>query len=163
MIFGPGVLLTRGVGFKEQFDPTKEAEWIELFKDFAALSNSGGGVIVVGLRNNGTLSGADVHPVLDLDGAVICEKLASYIGEDFDDFEIREVTRGGGSVATIVVGPAEEAPLTFVRPGTYPDPARAGRHKSAFGRGVYFRHGAKSEPATRDAWGCLQDMRRLPQ
>jgi hypothetical protein len=87
---------SRRVEFKEQFNPAEESEWIELIKDFAALANSGGGVIIVGLRNNGTMLGADVQPVLDLDGAVICDKLRSYVGEDFDDFEISEVTRGGG-------------------------------------------------------------------
>jgi hypothetical protein len=138
------------VEFKGQFNPAEESEWMELIKDFAALANSGGGVIVVGLRNNGTPSGADVQPVLDLDGALICDKLRSYLGEDFDDFEISELTRDGGSVAAIIVGEARDAPLTFVRPGTYPDPLRPDRQKSAFSRGVYFRHGAKSEPGTRD-------------
>jgi Putative DNA-binding domain/EC042_2821-lke REase len=145
-----GVRESKRVEFKEQFNPAEESEWIELIKDFAAIANSGGGVIIVGLRNNGTMSGADVQPVLELDGAVICDKLRSYLGEDFDDFEISEVTRNGGNVAAIIVGEADDAPLTFVRPGTYPDPHRPDRQKSAFGRGVYFRHGAKSEPGTRE-------------
>jgi hypothetical protein len=35
--------------------------------------------------------------VLALDGAMICDKLARYLGEDFDDFEISAVDRGGVS------------------------------------------------------------------
>lgn len=138
------------VEFKEQFDPANEGEWLELIKDIAAIANVGGGVIVIGVRNDGSASGADVRPVLALDSANICNKLASYLGEDFDEFEVAAVTRSENRVAAIVVGPAEEAPLTFVRPGTYPDPQRPDRQKSAFGRGVYVRHGAKSEPATRE-------------
>lgn len=138
------------IEFKEQFDPANDGEWLELIKDIAAIANIGGGVIVIGVRNDGSASGADVRPVLALDSANICNKLASYLGEDFDDFEVAAVTRSENRVAAIVVGPAEEAPLTFVRPGTYPDPQRPDRQKSAFGRGVYVRHGAKSEPATRE-------------
>ena len=138
------------VEFKERFNPASVADWLELLKDFAALANVGGGVVVVGVRNDGSGSGVDVTDVLAIDGAAICDQLRSYIGEDFDDFEVHRVNRDGAVVAAIVVGPAGDAPLTFIRPGTYPDPARPDRQKSAFGRGVYFRHGAKSEPATRD-------------
>lgn len=138
------------VEFKERFDPGNDGEWLELLKDLVAIANVGGGVIVIGLRNDGSLSREDVQAVLALDGATICDKLTSYLGADFDDFEIGAVTRNGGRVAAIVIGPVEEAPLTFVRPGTYPDPRRPDRQKSAFGRGPYFRHGARSEPATRD-------------
>jgi Schlafen, AlbA_2 len=138
------------VEFKEEFDPATDGEWLELIKDIVAIANIGGGVIVIGLRNDGSLSGANMQAVLALDGAAICDKLRSYLGGDFDDFEISAVRRNGGRVAAMVIGPAEEAPLTFVRPGTYPDPQRPDRQKSAFGRGPYFRHGAKSEPATRD-------------
>jgi hypothetical protein len=81
--------------------------------------------------------------VLALDGATICDKLQSYIGHDFDDFEVVPVMREGTEAAAIVVGHAGEAPLTFIKPGTYADPRRTDRQKSAFGRGPYFRHGAK--------------------
>ena len=136
--------------FKEQFDPTNDGEWLELIKDIVAIANIGGGVIVIGVRNDGSASGADIRAVLALDGATICDKLASYIGDNFDDFEVSPVTRDGSRIAAIVVGLAKEAPLTFVRPGTYPDLQRPNKQKSAFGRGPYTRHGAKSEPATRD-------------
>lgn len=138
------------VEFKEQLNTANDGEWLELIKDIVAIANTGGGVIVIGVRNDGSASGADVRSVLALDGATICDKLSSYIGDNFDDFEVSQVTREGSRVAAIVVGPAKEAPFTFERPGTYPDPRRPSKQKSAFGRGPYVRHGAKSEPATRD-------------
>jgi len=134
------------VEFKEQFDAAIDGEWLELLKDIVAIANIGGGVIVVGVRNDGTASGSDVLPVLALDAATICDKINSYIGHDFDDFDLVSVARNDTEAAAIVVGPAGEAPLTLIRPGTYPDPRRPDRQKSAFGRGPYFRHGAKSEP-----------------
>jgi len=60
---------------------------------------------------------------------------------------VHEVTRGRRTVAAIVVGPVTESPLVFVKPGSYT--SEEGKSKSAFTRGtLYFRHGAKSEPAT---------------
>jgi hypothetical protein len=138
----------KSVEFKEQFDPANNGEWLELFKDMVSIANIGGGVIGIGQRNDGTPSGENIGDVLAVDGAIICDKLRSYIGHDFDDFEVVSVMRDGSQVAGIVVGPAVEAPLTFVKPGTYPDPRRPEKQKSAFGRGPYFRHGAKSEPGT---------------
>jgi hypothetical protein len=138
------------VEFKEAFDPTNDGEWLELIKDIIAIANTGGGVIVVGVRNDGFVSGTDIEPVLALDGATICDKLGGYIGDNFDDFEVSAVSRAANRVAAIVVGGVTDAPLTFVRPGTYLDPQRPNRQKSAFGRGPYVRHGAKSESATRD-------------
>jgi Putative DNA-binding domain/EC042_2821-lke REase len=139
--------------FKEKFDPGEDGEWIELIKDFVALANTGGGVVVIGVKNDGSSAGTNLGPVLALDGAMICDKLVSFVGDNFDDFEVQRITRAsdGTHAAAIVIGPAKGAPLVFVRGGTYPHPTRPNQQKTAFARGaVYVRHGAKSEPATRD-------------
>lgn len=140
---------SRYLDFKESFDPSSDPEFIELVKDLVAMANSGGGVIVVGVRNNATSSGAGVRPVLDLDPAKISDKICRYTGEHFPGFSIHEVRRDVKLVAAIVIDSAT-TPLVFTRPGTYPI-AGAGKQKqkTAFGVGtLYFRHGAKSEPAT---------------
>jgi len=138
---------SKNLEFKEQFDPSVEGEWIELLKDFVAIANTGGGVVVVGAANDGTPSGVDVSEVLDLDSAQIGDKLFRYVGENFDDFEVLDVQRYGVSVAAIVIGETVASPLVFGKPGNYTN--AAGKQKTAFAKGtVYFRHGAKSEPAT---------------
>jgi Putative DNA-binding domain/EC042_2821-lke REase len=138
---------SKRVEFKERFDPAVEGEWTELIKDFAAVANSGGGVLVVGVSNDGSPSGVDVKEVLALDGAKIADKLVRYVGVHFDDFDIHKEKRGGRTVAAIVIGPAIRAPLVFAQAGSYT--TAEGKRKTAFHRGgVYFRHGAKSEPAT---------------
>ena len=49
----------------------------------------------------------------------------------------------------MLVGPAEDAPIAFTHEGRYVDDA--GRDQVAFTRGaVFFRHGAKSAPATNE-------------
>jgi Schlafen, AlbA_2 len=138
---------SKHVDFKEKFDPKSEGEWCELLKDFAAVANSGGGVIIIGLRNNATPSGADVRPILDLDPAKITDKLFKYTGVNHAGFEISSATRDGGKLAVIGVE-AALVPIVFTQRGRYVDPVN-GKEKFAFRRGtVYFRHGAKSEPGT---------------
>ena len=69
---------TKGAELKDRFDPSSEGEWCALLKNLAAIANSGGGIAVIGARNNGAASGFDVQSVLDLDGAVITDKLFRY-------------------------------------------------------------------------------------
>jgi hypothetical protein len=45
---------SRGLDFKEQFNPDVPGEWCRLIKDnIVAIANSGGGWIVVGVKDNG--------------------------------------------------------------------------------------------------------------
>lgn len=140
---------SKSVEFKEKFDPANEGEWIELIKDFAAVANSGGGVLVIGVKDNGEHAGQSVKAVLELDAAKIADKLMRYTGENFDGFEIHAVKRKGKTVAAIAVSGVTDAPLVFKQPGSYKN--EQGKPKTAFVRGAaYFRHGAKSEPCTTD-------------
>jgi len=66
---------SKGLDFKECFDPSSDADWAELVKDFMAMANTGGGVIVVGVCNDGSPAQEDVDPVLALDLAKITDKV----------------------------------------------------------------------------------------
>lgn len=135
---------SRRIDFKESFDPTRTGDWCEITKDIVAMANSGGGAIVFGVRNNGDPSGFDPSTVLSLDPAKITDKVATYTGEQFSDFEIVETLRDGNKVAVLIVHEAD-MPMVFSTAGNYD--AGGGRQKVAFQNGtVYFRHGAKSEP-----------------
>ncbi|MFN8159745.1 MAG: putative DNA binding domain-containing protein [Solirubrobacterales bacterium] len=136
---------SRYLDFKEEFDPSSSASWCELVKDLAAIANSGGGVIVIGVRNNGRPSRANLSPILDLDPAKITDQVFRFTSEHFSGFEIGEVKRGRAKAALIIIDPIE-IPLVFSKPGTYP--IADNKQKTAFSRGtLYVRHGAKSEPA----------------
>lgn len=139
---------SRYIDFKRGFDPSQNGEWVELIKDFVAMANSGGGAVVIGVNNDGRNSGGDLTAVLTLDPAKITDKLARYTGEHFSNFEIKEIKRGQAQAAVIEVGAALDL-LVFSSPGTYALPDKPDRQKTAFSQGtIYFRHGAKSEPAT---------------
>ena len=111
------------------------------------MANSGGGVIVIGLGNDGTPSGWDPTSFLAIDPANVVNILAKYVGDQFDGFEISGSKKSKYRVATIKLQARLSSPLVFEKPGTYE--TEPGKQKTAFSRGsVYFRHGAKSEPAT---------------
>jgi hypothetical protein len=117
-------------------------------KDIVAFANSGGGVIVFGIDDDGTESAANVAQVRTCDTADITNKIARYTGYQFSEIEILDVQRRHKRYPAFLIS-AIDIPIVFTKPGTYD--VGEGRQKTAFAQGtVYFRHGSKSEPATRD-------------
>ena len=136
------------IEFKSQFDTTSKQEWCELIKDIVAIANTGGGVIIFGVNNDGTPSVSSVNSVLEIDPADITNKIYSYTDQQFSSFALLRRTRGGADVAILKIGP-NRIPVVFSAPGTYAVSSTV--QKSAFSKGaVYFRHGGKSEPGTTD-------------
>lgn len=136
------------VDFKESLDVNSRGDWCEVIKDIVAMANSGGGVLLIGVNDNGHPSGFDVSQLLDYDLADVTNKLFAYTGKHFSKVEIIKAEKDGQIIAAIVIGPTS-IPLVFITVGNYQD--RNGKQKSAFVTGmVYFRHGAKSEPCTSD-------------
>jgi len=139
---------SRSLDFKSAFDPASQADWCEIIKDIVAFANSGGGAIVIGLQDDASPSNFDVSGVLRIDSADVVNRIQRYIGFQFSDFEVLPLDRDGVRLAVILVLGAE-VPLIFLKPGTYA--VDESRQKTAFAQGtVYFRHGSKSEPGTRD-------------
>ena len=149
------------VEFKAEFDVDKDHDWCEIIKDIAAMANSGGGIILLGVNNKGEPSGWNPTPLLNYDAARITDRIAKYTSEQFAELEIHELERNGHTVAALLVHGAR-IPMIFTRPGTYT--IGGGRQKTAFGKGtIYFRHGPKSEPGdSKDLRECLdREIERL--
>jgi hypothetical protein len=133
--------------FKTGFESTPH-DWCELVKDIVAMANSGGGLIVFGVNDDGTPALEDLSGIRSVDPAVIVDKIKKYTDQHFAAFSLTSASRSGATVFIIEVS-ATCVPIVFTTPGTYD--IGAGKQKTAFGRGtVYFRHGAKSEPGTSD-------------
>lgn len=149
---------SKRLDFKRAFDPDSLSDWCEVLKDLAAMANSGGGHIIIGVNNDGSTPGdPTVAKVLALDPAKLTDKMLSYTGTQFDHFAIIEGERAGQQVAVLSVGQAS-SPLVFSRPGTYALPD--GKQRTAFSQGtIYVRHGAKSEPATTEDVSKLIERR----
>jgi hypothetical protein len=134
--------------FKAAFDPTAPQDWCELIKDVVALANSGGGIVVFGVNDDGTPALGDLQPIHALDPAIFVDKIKKYTNQHFADFSFSSATRRCSPVEILVVA-AVSIPIVFTSPGTYD--VGGDRQKTAFSRGtVYFRHGAKSDPGTSD-------------
>lgn len=132
--------------FKRGFDPKKTSDWCELIKDMVAMTNSGGGQIVIGIDDDGARSGEDVSDFLKVDPADFTNKIHKYTAQQFSDFRVDKIDVGGGSIAVMSIG-GVRFPIVFSAPGEYE--ITMGKSKSAFAKGtIYFRHGAKSEPGT---------------
>jgi hypothetical protein len=119
---------SKRIALRDRLDP------VELVRDIAAMANSGGGVIVL-------------DGVAAADEELIHEQLERYAEPEFEGFAVEPVTRNGRPAAAIVVEGAVGAPLVFTRSGRYRD-SEGGEHVAFARGGLYFRHGAKSEPAT---------------
>lgn len=142
------------VDFKSSFDMSAGG-WCELVKDIVALANSGGGAIMFGVNDDGSLATADIEAICGVDPAVITDKVKKYTGQHFASFRLRRCVRAGQSVAVLQID-GVSMPMVFTAPGTYD--TGGGKQKTAFSVGtVYFRHGAKSEPGnTDDLRGALE-------
>jgi predicted HTH transcriptional regulator len=148
---------SKHIEFKSAFNCDKTYDWCEIIKDIAAIANSGGGVIVFGVDNNGNPTGDDVNCILKLDPATITNKISTYIGTQFSDFEISEVTKESNTLAILEIG-SSDVPIIFTKPGSYP--IEGGKQSTSFSRGtVYFRHGAKSELGISDDFRQVVDRR----
>jgi len=141
------------IDFKAELDLGGPGAWCEIVKDVVAMANSGGGVLLIGLNNNGVPIGIDPQPILDLDEAVVTDKIERYTGVQFDRFTISEENKDGHRLAAISID-GVSIPIVFTKPGTYAVTNK--KQKTAFSAGtVYFRHGAKSEP------GNTNDLRMV--
>ena len=120
---------SKRVELSHGFDSEADGDWIELIRDVAAMANSGGGVIVL-------------DGVADLDEERLHDELERYAEPEVDDLQLEHIARDGRAATAIVVEGAAN-PLVFTRSGRY-----GGDHVAFVRGGLYFRHGAKSEPAT---------------
>ncbi len=153
LLAGKATSESKNIDFKKEIDLSSTLSWCEIIKDIVAMANSGGGILLFGVNDDGSFSNFDESTLLRIDPATVTDKLNSYLGEDFTQFEIIRVKRGRKELAAILIE-GSNVPLVFTRNGA--DKIDGGKQKPVFIKGtVYFRRGAKSEP------GNTQHLRRL--
>ena len=92
-----------------------------------------------GLDSRRAPTASPVNSVLAIDPAALTIRIFRYTGYADLDIEIRQLEKGGMSLAAFVV-PVTPTPLAIEKPGTYD--IGSGKQKNAFPVGaVYFRHG----------------------
>jgi hypothetical protein len=139
---------SKNVEFKESCDFEALESACEVIKDIVAMANSGGGMLIFGVRNDGSECGFDGPGLLAYDSAKITDKILKYTNRQFGDFEMLEISRNNKTLTAMIVS-GVSLPMVFTKAGTYRN--ESGKEKVAFQQGTfYFRHGAKSEPGNSD-------------
>lgn len=137
---------TAALDFKAEFDKAQLRDWLELLKDIVAMANSGGGIILIGVGNDGTPSGYEIDRLLAIDPADFGNRIHKYTGQHFSDLALVPVEKGTSKLCALVIG-GSRIPIAFSRVGECE--LTDSKKKTVFALGtVYFRHGAKSEPGT---------------
>lgn len=135
---------TSDIEFKETVNPKDLRDHLKLVKSMVAMANSGGGIILLGVDDNGNpVAGFDADALLNqLEPAKIADQVEKYAKAQIG-FEITRFTKGGKEVVAIVVEPSE-MPIVFAKTGECgvgPD------RETIFQQGtIYFRRGARSVP-----------------
>jgi hypothetical protein len=134
------------VEFRARFDIGSKQDWCMLIRDLAAMANSGGGVVLIGVHADGEHSGEDISAVLGMDPIMIADKLHQFTDSPFSDFHLHKLDKDGATLAAIETG-AAFPPIVFSKEGLYQNDELW--EKSAFSAGtVYFRRGARSVTGT---------------
>src|SRR5262245_57026612 len=89
--------------FKSSFDTSAPQDWCELIKDIVAMANSGGGIIVIGVNDDGTPATADLKEVTALDAAIIVDKIKKYTDQHVAGFSLVSSSRRGWPIAVLLV------------------------------------------------------------
>ncbi|MEX0784386.1 MAG: ATP-binding protein [Dehalococcoidia bacterium] len=145
------------VDFKQDFDGQTRA-WCTLLAEGAALTNSGGGLLVYGVRDDGTRVGLERSLSRDLDAAKINDRLSRYVtGIQFNvsNFEMKYYKQ----LFLFLFFRSVPGLVVFDKDGNYTD---GGQTKVAFNAGViYVRRGTKKTAATQADINAI--VRRLAE
>jgi predicted HTH transcriptional regulator len=126
------------VDYKSSFDANSPGDWVEIVKDLIAFANSGGGVVIFGLTDDGTASAYDCNALESLDPAMVTDKIYKYTGLQFHAFTFLRATRDGRGLFAIAIE-GGNVPIVFSKPGTYD--VGGGKQKTAFSVGtMYFSY-----------------------
>lgn len=139
---------SKDLDFKVSFDINSKKDWCEIIKDIIAISNTSDGILLFGVDDNGQVTEGDYKEIFLIDPATITDKITTYTNITFSNFEIIQILRDGITLPALYIFQSD-IPTIFSKPGDYS--LENGKQKSAFAKGtLYFRHGAKSEPANQN-------------
>jgi predicted HTH transcriptional regulator len=137
--------------YKQEWDPQRRRDVIELIKDLVAMANTAGGYVVIGLGDAGEEVGLQDAQVEILDEATLRAQTQSHLGVALELFLDKTISYGGKRYAIVTVLRSSRSPIVFAKDGQYPDPAGANRTVAAFRQGdVFVRHGSASERWNQD-------------
>lgn len=146
-------LLNRGMesaklDYKEQYEPGHACDRFRLTKHVAAMANSAGGYIVIGVTDDGRAVGVSDTDARAMDEAVIRSQIAGSVNASITLYVQNDVEWNGLQFVIVTVLPHKSTVVVLDSDGQCHD---GDRHLHVFRRGdVLVRHGSASERWTQD-------------
>lgn len=132
--------------YKQEWDPQRNRDVVELTKDLVSMANTAGGYVVIGVGDRGEAAGLSDAQVTKLDEATLRAQVQSFIGTPLELFLDRTVEWESKRYAIVTVLRCPRSPVVFEKIGQHVDPAAGNRPTIAFREGdVFVRHGSASE------------------
>lgn len=133
---------------KRSVDLDDRLDSLRLVKEIAAMANSGGGRIIVGVLDDGNEVGIAPALAAKFDPARIGDLLDSFLSPDRIEVDVkRRVLPAGDEVLELLVPAAVRPPLVLCKSGNY---EVAGKQQEVFGaHSVFVRRNTKAERARR--------------
>lgn len=142
------------IEFKATLDIRDKRTQLCLVGELVAMANADGGVIKVGVTNDGVETGIDAHEAARLDPATIANLVDSFLGTDHLEVVVdRKDTSSGRFVVDLAVERFASPPLVMCKDGNYQD--EKGQHIEFRKGDVLVRRGTRAARATRSdyiAW-----------
>lgn len=137
-----------GTEYKESLDPTDPRDRLVLIKEIVAMCNADGGIIRVGVRDDGAVVGIPNPDLPNWDAAKIGDLLDRFLNPDHIEIGIgfdSENCPTGRTVVDVTVPRSTAPPLVLSRDGNYEGGAAPLFRKGS----VLVRHNTKVEAAKR--------------
>jgi predicted HTH transcriptional regulator len=132
--------------YKQEWDPQRNRDVVELTKDLVSMANTAGGYVVIGMGDNGEEVGLSDAQLAKLDEATLRAQVQSFIGTPLELFLDRTVVWESKRYAVVTVLKCPRSPVVFEKIGQYADPSAGNKPTIAFREGdVFVRHGSASE------------------
>lgn len=132
--------------YKQEWDPQRNRDVVELAKDLVSMSNTAGGYVVIGLGDGGEEIGLSREQVEKLDEATLRAQVESFIGTPLELFLDKTVVYDAKRYAVITVLRSPRSPLVFQKIGQYAEAGPGTKPSIVFREGdVFVRHGSASE------------------
>jgi predicted HTH transcriptional regulator len=138
---------------KAHLDLGVNADKMKLVSEIVAMANADGGLIRVGVADDGTEVGLAPDLVAKFDPARLADLVGSFTNPDHVEVTISIVGGGGSQIVDLAVECFADPPLVICKDGNYED---GGRQTAEFRKGdVLVRRGTRAQRATRSdfaAW-----------
>lgn len=145
-----------GLEHKAQLDLGNNADKVKLVAEVVAMANADGGLIRVGVTDDGTEVGISDELANKFDPARVADLVGSFTNPDHIEITISRTNVPGGHVVDLAVEQFADPPIVMCKDGNFDD---NGRQRSEFRKGdVLVRRGTRAQRAARGdfaAWTRL--------